>query len=101
MDMNRRKLLEGAVAGAAGMTGMTLAGTAQAACSMLPQKWDETYDVIVVGAGGAGMAAAIKAADQGAKVVILERLAFPGGNTQLAQGQMNAADPVRQPRQGI
>lgn len=30
------------------------------------------------------MAAAIKAADQGASVVILERLAFPGGNTQLA-----------------
>ena len=69
--------------------------------SAVPAKWDETFDVVVVGSGGAGMAAAVKAADQGSKVVVLERLAFPGGNTQLAQEQINAADPVRQPRQGI
>lgn len=71
------------------------------ASSAVPAKWDETFDVVVVGSGGAGMAAAVKAADQGSKVVVLERLAFPGGNTQLAQEQINAADPVRQPRQGI
>ena len=100
MNMNRRHLLGSAAAGAA-LIGTGRTAEARPLCSMLPARWDETYDVVVVGCGGAGMAAAIKAADQGAKVVILERLAFPGGNTQLAQGQMNAADPVRQPRQGI
>ena len=100
MNMNRRHLLGSAAAGAA-LIGAGRTAEARPLCSMLPARWDETYDVVVVGCGGAGMAAAIKAADQGAKVVILERLAFPGGNTQLAQGQMNAADPVRQPRQGI
>ena len=38
-------------------------------------QWDETYEIIVVGAGGAGMAAAVKAAQKGAKhVVVLEKL---------------------------
>ena len=48
------------------------------------------------------MAAAVKAAQTGAKdIVVFEKLAFTGGNTLIAQGFMNAADPVRQPRQGI
>ena len=33
--------------------------------------------------------------------LVLEKLAFTGGNTLIAQGFINAADPVRQPRQGI
>ena len=101
--LNRRDLLKQAGAGAA-LFGMGAAARAEPnlkAGSAVPSKWDETYDVVVVGSGGAGMAAAVKAADQGAKVVVLERLGFPGGNTQLAQGQINAADPVRQPKQGI
>ncbi len=49
-------------------------------------QWDETYEIIVVGAGGAGMAAAVKAAQKGAKhVVVLEKLNFPGGNTLISQ----------------
>lgn len=102
MDLNRRHLLQGAAAGL-GTIGLAAhaAPAAKPADSTPPAKWDEAYDVVVVGSGGAGMAAAVKAADQGAKVVILERLAFTGGNTQLAQGQINAADPVRQPKQGI
>lgn len=101
--INRRDLLKQAGAGAA-LFGMGAAAKAEPnlkAGSAVPAKWNETFDVVVVGSGGAGMAAAVKAADQGSKVVVLERLAFPGGNTQLAQGQINAADPVRQPRQGI
>lgn len=100
--LNRRTLIKSLGAGAALLpVAAAHAKESPRAESAVPEKWDETYDVIVVGAGGAGMAAAVKAADEGAKVVVLERLAFPGGNTQLAQGQINAADPVRQPKQGI
>lgn len=33
--------------------------------------------------------------------MVLEKLNFPGGNTLISQGFINAADPVRQPKQGI
>lgn len=48
-------------------------------------------DVVVVGAGGAGLAAAVEAHDLGAKVVVVEKMAFPGGNTTRAAGGLNAA----------
>ncbi|SFG14613.1 flavocytochrome c [Oribacterium sp. WCC10] len=48
-------------------------------------------DVVVVGMGGAGMAAAITAADAGKSVVILESQAMGGGNTVRSTGGLNAA----------
>lgn len=50
-----------------------------------------TADVVVVGAGGAGMVAAITAADAGKEVVILESQPIVGGNSVKATGGMNAA----------
>lgn len=49
---------------------------------------DETLvaDVVVVGGGAAGIAAALEAADAGAKVVLLEKLAHLGGNTLISGG---------------
>lgn len=48
-------------------------------------------DVVVVGAGGAGMAAGIAAAQAGKSVVILEKTAMVGGNSVRSTGGMNAA----------
>ena len=39
--------------------------------------WDEQYDVVVVGSGFAGLAAAISAHDAGAHVLVIEKMAFP------------------------
>ena len=54
---------------------------------------DATYDadVVIVGAGGAGMTAALTAAQAGKKVVVLEGQAVVGGNSVRATGGMNAA----------
>ena len=53
-------------------------------------------DVVVVGAGGAGMTAAITAAGEGKSVVILESQSMVGGNSVRATGGMNAGKTVYQ-----
>lgn len=62
------------------------------------KKEDATYDtdVVIVGAGGAGMTAAIEASDAGKKVLILESQAMVGGNSNRAEGGMNAAGTKEQ-----
>ncbi len=61
----------------------------------------ESADVVIVGAGGAGLAAAIEAADQGVSVVVLEKMPMVGGNTLYATGGMNAAGTSSQEALGI
>jgi urocanate reductase len=48
---------------------------------------EETYDVVVLGAGGAGMAAAVQSAENGNSVVVVEENAEIGGNTTASGGQ--------------
>jgi NADPH-dependent 2,4-dienoyl-CoA reductase/sulfur reductase-like enzyme len=70
--VNRRAFLKGsAAAGSAVAAGALVPQTAQAVESV-PAKWDKVVDVVIVGTGHAGLAAAITAVDAGAKVVILE-----------------------------
>ncbi|MBE5804273.1 MAG: flavocytochrome c [Clostridiales bacterium] len=49
-------------------------------------------DVVVIGAGGAGLAAAISAEQNGAKVIVVEKMPKVGGNTILAGGAVNAVE---------
>lgn len=58
------------------------------------EKTEETLetDIVVIGAGGAGMTAAITAKQAGANVIILEKMQMVGGNTTKATGGMNAAE---------
>ena len=59
---------------------------------------DEAYeaDVVIIGAGGAGMTAAISAADAGAHVIVLESQPAVGGNSVKSTGGMNAAKTADQ-----
>jgi fumarate reductase flavoprotein subunit len=62
---------------------------------------DLEVDVLVVGAGGAGLAAAIAAHDKGAVVAVVEKLARPGGNTALSTGSIPGAGTRFQRAAGI
>ena len=62
MQESRRMLLKSVVAG--GLAAGAL-GKASAMPTDRPKKWDASYDVVIVGAGGAGLSAAAHAAEQG------------------------------------
>lgn len=67
-----------------------------------PKKWNRTEQVVIVGAGGGGLTAAVSAAQNGQKgILVLEKIPFPGGNTAISGGGMNAVDDKRQKAQGI
>lgn len=61
----------------------------------------KSYNVVVVGSGGAGLAAAIQAHDEGASVLIVEKMPTIGGNTIKASAGMNAAETRFQRVKGI
>lgn len=56
----------------------------------------EQADIIIVGAGGAGLSAAVTAAEGGAQVIVIEKMPIIGGNTLRCASAYNAADPERQ-----
>ena len=58
-------------------------------------------DVVVVGAGGAGLTASVFATQQGQQVILLEKMPFVGGNSLRAEGGMNAADTKVEAELGI
>ena len=58
-------------------------------------------DVVIVGAGGAGLTAAVRATQEGAKVLVLEKMPMVGGNSLKASGGMNCAGTKFQEEQGI
>ena len=84
-DLSRRHLIQGSLAGAA-----ALVGSAAFAAAPKTQNWDETVDVIVIGSGFAGLAAAIEAKKAGANVIVLEKMATFGGNSIINGGILTA-----------
>ncbi len=59
------------------------------------------FDLVVVGAGGCGLVAALRAAQQGARVALLEKTDRPGGGTALSSKGIQASGTVFQQRQGV
>ena len=85
----------GVISGCAGKTPATPTATAS------PTQAAKTYDVVVIGAGAAGLAAAIEAAEAGAKVAVLEKMPMAGGSTVLSGGIVYATGSEMQKKLGI
>ncbi len=100
---SRRGFLKaGGMAAAAGMTLAGLAGKAQAAPSVeMPKKWDETYDVVIIGTGFAGLSAAVEARHAGANVMVLDKMRTHGGNSIINGGEIAAPGNKWQKEAGI
>jgi succinate dehydrogenase/fumarate reductase flavoprotein subunit len=87
--INRRAFLKGSAAAGAAVAavGATAGLVSEAAkAEGVPAKWNKEVDVVIVGTGHAGLAAAITAADAGAKVLIIEKMKkeLEGGNSKVS-----------------
>ena len=97
------KGLVDAVNDAAKKAGVTLGKADKKALKKVARDLPKTsnYDVVVVGAGGAGFSAAITAKAAGANVVLLEKMPAVGGNSLISGAEMNVAKNWVQPKLGI
>lgn len=73
----------------------------EATALMKTEELSKEADVVVIGAGGAGLTSAIAAYEKGAKVILVEKTELLGGNTNYATAGLNAADTVVQKKLGI
>jgi len=96
--LTRRQMLRTA---ALASVSLPFAGVAVALPREMPENWDEEVDVVVIGSGFAGLAAAYEAAKAGASVALLEKMRTPGGNSIINGGVMAAAGSPQQVEEGI
>ena len=61
----------------------------------------QEYDVVIIGAGGTGLSAALQAHELGASVAVFEKNETLGGNTSKASSGMNASESLVQYDHGI
>ncbi len=96
----RRSLLKAGIAGAAAVAFGAKAHPAAAQVNSLP-KFDKIYDIIVVGSGFAGLAAALEARLGGAEVLLIEKMPAFGGNSAINGGAFSVAGSPLQKKFGI
>ncbi len=99
-NLSRRNFFKmGAVSAGALALGTTV--TNAAAIDSKGVKYDEEYDVVVIGSGYAALSAAITAAEKGLKVVIVEKMGRLGGNSVINGGLLAVVNNPKQKKEGI
>ena len=71
------------------------------AMAKLPKKWDQDADVVIVGAGGAGLAAAVQISGQKKSVILLEKMPTYGGSSLICGGQLAFAGTDMQAAENV
>ena len=97
-DISRRALLG---SGTALGLGAVFSSAQAKPYDPMPAKWDEEVDVLIVGSGFAGLAAALEAKKKGANVVVLEKMRTLGGNSIINGGIMAIPGSPMQKKNGI
>jgi len=90
-DIGRRAFLKGTAFTSLGLVAAGCAPKTVEEQSAIPGTWDKEADVVIIGAGGTGLAAAVEAVEAGASVIVLEKGSVYGGSTAFSSGIVLAA----------
>ena len=91
MTLSRRNLLK-----TAGLSSLAFVPLSQASAA----GFDKEYDNVIIGAGGAGLAAACRAGELGLKAIVLEKTGIIGGSSVLCGGQFSTFGTDLQAKKG-
>lgn len=98
IELSRRKTLQMVIAGSA----LSALPFGVSATTKIPEKWDQTADLLIIGTGFAGLACAIEAQAAGIKnILVVEKMASAGGNSIINGGAVAAAGTDLQKAAGI
>jgi urocanate reductase len=99
---SRREFIQRTAAVGAAMAAAGLLGVSPTlAAPSVPEKWDKAADVVIIGAGGTGLVAAIEALEAGASVLLLDKLGVAGGTTAVSGGVIQASSTKYQKAVGV
>jgi succinate dehydrogenase/fumarate reductase flavoprotein subunit len=97
--ITRRGFIKGATVAGGAIAGVAMLGgtvESQTAPKSAGKKWDREADVVIVGSGAAGLAAAVEAAGTKAKVIVLEKLPSIGGTSRMSFGNYGTLNSPEQ-----
>ncbi len=95
-SISRRTLLQSIAA-----TSVVAASTTSALAAKSDRTWDKTADVLIIGGGFAGLTAAVTAACAGAKVIVIDKRLWLGGDGLMSAGQFYTARTPYHDKVGI
>ena len=100
-DLKRRNFVKLGALSAASMIAMSDSPLNASALDQKGVKYDQEYDVVIIGSGFAALSAAITAGEKGHKVCILEKMGRYGGNSIINGGLFAIVNSPKQQTEGV